>query len=108
MEALSPESNVAALEDKVAALEAKNQHLHEEVDQLSLQLEDVGIALEQYQSRVEWLAEKMVEYRDLWKNECRENELLKREVPSDADYPCYSQSRPEEGSSPYHKYNQLE
>lgn len=94
MEAISPESDNAALE-------TKNQNLLEEVDRLKLQLEDTQSMLEQYQTRLEKMVERMVEYRELWMNLCRENELLKREVPSDADYPCYSQCRPEERSSPY-------
>lgn len=87
-------------------MEAKNQNLLEEVEHLKLQLEDAQRVIEQYQTRVEWVAEKMDEYSELWKNVSKENELLMREVPSDVDYPCYSQSRPEEGSSPYHNHNQ--
>jgi restriction endonuclease S subunit len=103
MKAISPESNDAELE-------AKNKNLLEEVAALKFQVEVAQRALEEYQTRVEDLTERMVEYRELWKNLRRENELLKREVPSDGDYPCYSQSRPEDGSSPYpyNKYNQLE
>jgi hypothetical protein len=94
MEVNLPESNNSATE-------ARNQSLLEEVEGLKLQLEDAKNALEQNQTRLEGMAEMMVHYRELWKNTSRENELLRREVPSDADYPCYSQTRPEERSSPF-------
>jgi predicted nucleic acid-binding Zn-ribbon protein len=95
MKAISPESSNATLV-------AKNQNLLEEVERLKLQLEEAERELKQYKIRVEKMSEKMVDYRELWMNARRENELLMREIPSDADYPCYSQVRPEEGSSPYH------
>jgi vacuolar-type H+-ATPase catalytic subunit A/Vma1 len=94
MKAISPESSNAALV-------GENQNLLKEVERLKLQLEEVERELEQYKIRVENISEVMVDYRERWMNACRENELLMREVPSDADYPCYSQVRPEERSSPY-------
>ena len=60
--------------------------------------------LEQYKISVEKMAERIVEYRTLWMNACRENELLKREIPSDADCPCFSQVRPDDRSSSYPYY----
>jgi hypothetical protein len=91
-EAISPESSNAAL---------VNQNLLQEVEHLKLQLEEAKRELEQYRDKIRVETEKMVDYRELWMNERRENELLKRELPSDADYPCFSQIRPGEGSSPY-------
>ena len=82
MEAILPESSNTAME-------ARNENHLEEVERLKLQLEEAKAALEQYQTRVESMAEMMVDYRELWKNACRENELLKRELPSDAEYPCF-------------------
>ena len=90
-------------ESKDSAMEARNQILLEEVESLKLQLENVKIALEQNQTRFDGMAEMMAHYRGLWMNACRENELLKREVPSDADCPCYSQTRPEDRSSPFNQ-----
>ena len=85
---------------------ATNKNYLQEIEDLKVQLEEVQRELEQYKNRVETLAESMADYRVLWMTVCRENELLKRELPSDADYPCYSQARYEEGSSPYYKHRQ--
>jgi len=68
-----------------------NQDYLQDIEDLKVQLEEVQRELEQYKNRVESLADSMADYRERWMTACQENELLKRELPSDVDYPCFSQ-----------------